>query len=181
MRGNGIDRQPAGSPDRALWRRSRTVDMVADEAERILDLAGFADGHLDPDDRERVAEWLAGDPVAAGDVAAARALADTAERLETVPEAVVVRAVALVGRSEKLPGQVIPFAPSRPGRERLHGMAGWSSLVAAVAVAGWLGFTLGMNTSLSVAQTSQAGNDGFLHELLEPSTFMSGLTEGAQT
>jgi len=177
MRGNGIDRQPpAGSPEGALWRRSRAVDAVENEADRILDLAGFADGHLDPDDRERVAEWLAADPVAAGDVAAAHALADTAEWLEAAPEAIVARACALVG------GKVIPFAPQRPGRPRLHGMAGWGSLVAAMAVASWLGFTLGMDTSLSVAQMSGAGDDGFLHELLDPAVgFMSGLTEGSQT
>ena len=74
MRGDDTSRVPAdGSSDAALWRRSRAIDMVEDEAERYLDLAGYADGRLDPDDRERVAEWLATDPVAAGDVAAARA------------------------------------------------------------------------------------------------------------
>src|SRR5438128_1727016 len=68
--------------DAALWRRSRTADMTAEEveAERYLDLAGFADGRLDPDDSEQVAERLAGDPVAAGDVAAPRAPAAGAER-----------------------------------------------------------------------------------------------------
>jgi anti-sigma factor RsiW len=183
MQGNGIDRQPAaGSPDGALWRRSRMVEMVEDEADRLLDLAGFADGRLDPDDRERVAEWLAGDPAASGDVAAARALADAAGPPEAAPDAVVARACALVGRSETQRGMVIPFAPQRPARPRLHGMASWGSLVAAMAVASWLGFTLGMDTSLSVAQMSRAGDDGFLQELLDPSTgFMSGLTEGAQT
>ena len=58
MRGNDTRRNPAaGLSDAALWRRSRTVDMSEDaaETERYLDLAGFADGRLDPDDRERVA------------------------------------------------------------------------------------------------------------------------------
>src|SRR5260370_15465848 len=97
MRGNGTRRDPAaGLPDAALWRRSRTVDMTEDaaEAERHLDLAGFADGRLDPEDRERVAEWLAVDPVAAADVAAARALAVRGELLEAAPEQAIARASA---------------------------------------------------------------------------------------
>ena len=61
-------------------------------------------------------------------------------------------------------------------------MARWGSLVAAMAVASWLGFTLGIDTSLSVAQIRQTGEDGFLREMLDPSTgFMRDLTEGAQT
>ena len=61
-------------------------------------------------------------------------------------------------------------------------MARWGSLVAAMAVASWLGFTLGMDTSLSVAQVRQTGEDSFLGELLDPSTdLMRDLTEGTQT
>ena len=65
-------------------------------------------------------------------------------------------------------------------------MARWGSLAAAMAVASWLGFTLGADTSLSLGQagarTGQAGEDGFLRELLDPSTgFMRDLTEGSQT
>ncbi len=61
-------------------------------------------------------------------------------------------------------------------------MARWGSLVAAMAVASWLGFTLGMDTSLSLTQVRQPGEDSFLGELLNPSTdFMRDLTEGAQT
>ena len=97
MRGNDTRRdQAAELPDAALWLRSRTVEMTEDaaEAERYLDLAGFADGRLDPEDRERVAGWLVDDPVAAGDVAAARALAADPERLDAAPEPVIARASA---------------------------------------------------------------------------------------
>src|SRR5207244_1996426 len=111
--------------------------------ERYLDLAGFADGRLDPDDREQVAERLAGDPVAAGDVAAARALAAGAERTEAMPEAAITRASMLVGGGETQGATVIPFPLSRGNQPWLHGMARWGSLVAAMAVASWLGFTLG--------------------------------------
>ncbi len=179
MRGNDPNRDRAsGLPEAALWRRSREVDASAGEAEaeRYLDLAGFADGRLDPDDCERVAEWLAGDPVAADDVTAARALAG---RPEAVSEQAIARACALV---EPQRGAIVAFPPSRGNRSRLQHMARWGSLVAAMAVASWLGFTLGMDTSLSFAQIRQAGEDGFLREFLDPSAgFMRDLTEGTQT
>jgi hypothetical protein len=185
MRGNDTRRDPAaGLPDAALWRRSCTVDMTEDEAEaeRCLDLAGLADERLDPDDRERVAEWFAADPVAVGDVAAARVLAARAERLEAMPEPAIARACALVDGGEAQRGTVVAFPPSRREQPRLQRIGRWGSLVAAMAVASWLGFTLGMDTSLSLAQSRQPGEDGFLREFLDPSAgFMRDLTEGTQT
>lgn len=184
MRGDDTSwKAPTLSPDRGLWRRSRMVDLTPDENERFLDLAGFADGRLDPDDRDRVAEWLAKDPIAAEDVATARAGAAP----EAMPEALVARAVALVAGGDLWPDNVVAFGPrhhERPGRygPSLVGAARWGSLVAAMAVAGWLGFTLGMDASLSFAQSRQGGDNGFLSELLDPSTGLMGdLTEGTRT
>jgi anti-sigma factor RsiW len=179
MRGDDTRRMlPDGLSDAALWRRTRLIDASEDEAERYLDFAGYADGRLDPDDRERVAEWLAGDPAAAGDVAAARvSLAPAA-----APEPVIARACALVDGSERQHSTVIPFRSRHRYGPPLHGMARWGSLVAAMAVASWVGFTLGMDTSLSVAQVRQTGEDSFLGELVDPSTdLMRDLTEGTQT
>ena len=183
MRGDDTRHDPAaGLPDAALWRRSRMVEMIEDAAERYLDLAGFADGWLDPDERERVAEQLAGDPTAAGDIAAARAITASAERVGGIPESAIARASSLVGGSEAQRATVIPFPLGPRDRPRLQGMARWSSLVAAMAVASWLGFTLGMDTSLSFVQNRQTGEDGFLREFLDPSAgFMRDLTEGPQT
>ncbi len=183
MRGDDTRRvPPAELSDAALWRTIRTIDAAEDEAERYLDLAGYADGHLDPDDRERVAEWLAADPVAAGDVAAARLLGASTARPEAVPEPAIARACALIGGDEAQLGTVIPFAPRHRVSPSLHGMAGWSSLVAAMAVASWLGFTLGMDTSRSFAQFQQAPESGFLSDFLNPSLdFGRDLTGGAQT
>jgi anti-sigma factor RsiW len=180
MRGNDTRHDPAaGLPDAALWRRSRMAETIEDEAKRYLDLAGYADGCLDPDDRERVAERLAGDPVAAGDVAAART---HAEWSEPMPEPAIARACALVDNGAPQRGAVIRFPLFRRERTRLLGMAGWGSLVAAMAVASWLGFTLGMDTSLSFTEARQSGEDGFLREFLDPSAgFMRDLTEDPQT
>jgi hypothetical protein len=179
----------AGLPDAALWRLSRNTEASGDDSERILDLAGFADGCLDPDDRERVAGWL-GDPSAAGDIAAARALGPQAEELEAVPERVIARACALVqsgpasgvgaGR-----GAVISFPLGRRDRPKLQRLTSWGGLVAAMAVASWFGFMLGMDASRSVGlfgPPGQSADDGFLGELIDPSTgFIRDLTEGAST
>jgi anti-sigma factor RsiW len=168
-------------PDPALWQRSRMTDAAEDDAERILDLAGFADGRLDPDDRERVAEWLAGDPIAAGDVAAARALAAQTGKLEPTPEPVVARASIFVDSNEQR-SNVIRFPAIRHDRPTLRRIASWGSFAAAMAVASWLGFTLGMDTSLSFVQRGQPGEDGFFSEMLDTSPgFMRDLSEGNQT
>src|SRR5712692_9309923 len=182
QRDGGGRESPAGLSDNAVWQKSRLLDIPEDESERFLDLAGFADGQLDPDDRERIAEWLAGDPIAAGDVAAARALAAAAERVGAVPQSIIARASSLIGAGMPRPDKIIPFPQRHRYIPGLRGMARWGSLVAAMAVASWLGFALGMDTSRSVAQIGQAGEDGFLQELLDPSVgFLRDLTEGAQT
>src|SRR5580693_9202156 len=94
MRTNGMDAE--GSLDRALWRQSRSAELPDDAAARFLDLAGFAEMRLDADDEERVADWLARDPAAAGDIAAARALAGAPTQPDAASERVVRRACALV-------------------------------------------------------------------------------------
>lgn len=190
MRGDGMRRVPpaemAGDgsddiSDRELWRRSCTIDASEDEAAPYLDLAGFADGLLDPDERERVAERFARDPDAAADVAAVHALAGAAQD-EAPPEAVIASARALVGASALHVGDVIAFAPRRRAGPGLHALAQWGSLAAAVIVAGWLGFTLGMDTSGAFVQNGSASDENFLHELLDPSTgLMRDLTEGRRT
>ena len=179
MRGNWAGREPpADLPERELWRRSRVTETVEDEAERCLDLAGFADRLLDPDERERVAERLARDPDAAADVAAARALARGAV-YASPPEAVVARARALVG-GDAGADNVLPFRPRPGGRAMARWAAQWGSLAAAVVIAGWLGFTLGMDTSHAFGP-GRAGDD-VLDELIDVSAgLMRDLTDGSRT
>jgi anti-sigma factor RsiW len=178
--GNGGE-PPSDLPDAMLWRRSRITEAPESEEQLYLDLAGFADGLLDPDERERVAERLAGDPAAAGDVAAARALAATVST-SSVSETVAARACALIGGGEPRIGRVMPFVPRPRPEPGLRRVAGWGSLVAAMAVASWLGFTLGVDTTTSLSRPVQATDDGYFHELLDPSGgFMRDLTESTQT
>lgn len=183
MQGDRSGRMPpAEVADGALWRRSQATDAAAADTERYLDMAAFADGRLDPDDTERMAAWMAADADMAADVAAARALAGDA--MHPADEAIVERAAALVGGGTQS-ARIIPFP--QPARSQggfaagFGGVARWASLAAAMVVAGWLGFTLGVNTSHTLAGAGQ-GDDGFLHELFDPSTgVLRDLTEDAQT
>jgi anti-sigma factor RsiW len=181
MHGDKVGRQPpADLPDDALWRHSRMVEAIEDDAARFLDLAGYADGVLDVDELDRVAERVSGDPDAAGDVAAARALA-AAGHLPPAPERVVARACALVGLGPRR-GKIIQLRWRLPAMPALRLAAGWGSLAAAIAVVGWLGFNLGMDTSLSVATVGQPGDEGFLQEFVDPSSgFMRELNEGVRS
>jgi anti-sigma factor RsiW len=186
MQGNGMSRQPPiHVPDPALWRQSRALDLPEDEAAVFLDLAGFAEGRLDSDDSERVAERLAHDPYAAADVAAARALAMTGMSSETASEPVIARASALIGDAVPLPGSnsnIVPFRPRQWATTPLHGFARWGSLAAAVAVASWLGFTLGVDTSRSFAPAGQPGVESLVNDMLDaPSGFAHDLADGSQT
>jgi anti-sigma factor RsiW len=181
-------RESAAASDRSVWARCRAAEAVGDEeeTERFLDLAGFAEGSLDAEDHARIAEFLAAYPDAAADVAAARSIVP-----EAPSEAVIARAAALV-REEAVADQggVVVRLAQRRHERRLPGVARWASLAAAVAVASWLGFSLGVDTSRSFSQIAvQAGvaaapaaDDGGLRDLLDPSTgFLRELTGGAQT
>jgi hypothetical protein len=161
--------------DRALWRRSLATDAQEDEAERFLDLAAFAEDRLHPDERERVGALLTAGTAA--DVEAARRPATAA-----APDSVLRRAMRL---GEPEGGNVVRFAPRirpswalRPIRE----MAQWGSLAAAIVLAGWFGFAMGSDASLSLSQSAQASEPGFLIDVLEPSSgFLHQLGEDVQT
>jgi anti-sigma factor RsiW len=170
--GNGA----ADPSDRTVWQRARAADAVFDEAERFLDLAGFADGRLDADDRERVAVLVAGDPDAAADVTAALELAGT----QPMPAAarIVARAEALTGAPER--GRVIPFI--RAARPEIVSVARWGSLAAAIAFAGWIGFALGSDASLAFGQIAQAHDDGAFADLFDPAGgILRNITNGPES
>lgn len=166
------------SPDYDLWRTSRETDAPDDEAARFLDLAAFAEDRLDEDDRERVSALIDGHSEVMADVAAARLLVGTA--VAEAPTEVIVRACA----AHPVPSaaaRILPFP--RFGREAANwnGVTRWAGLAAAVVVAGWLGFNLGIETWTDYSQISRPGDDG-TREVLDPATsFMRDLTEASRT
>jgi anti-sigma factor RsiW len=180
--------------DRALWQRCRLADAPEDEDVRLLDLAAFAEGGIDPDEHERIAALLVADPNAAADVAAATSVAgniggDIGESPAAI-ERIVARASALrpvirsaaprpASRSRR--GLILPFF--RPRRHLLlHGVAQWGSLAAAIAMAAWLGFSMGSDASLALSQPTVTGQDNTAIELFDPATgFLHDMSAGVQT
>jgi hypothetical protein len=156
---------------RALWRRSLMTEVPEDEAGRFLDLAAFAEERLDPDERERVSALLTAET--ASDVEAARRPAAV-----MAPRSVLHRALRLYPPAG---GNVVRFAPRfalRPFPE----MAQWGSLAAGIVLAGWLGFAMGSEASLNLSQSLEASGQGFLTDVLEPSSgFLHQLGEDVQT
>jgi anti-sigma factor RsiW len=172
--------EPNPAEDRRLWQRCRTMDAEEDETARFLDLASYADGLLDIEEHERVAALLAADPQAAADVQAAQALAG-AERPRAGLERIVAQAIAILPDTDAVSGKVIPLALQR-GRRLLQISAQWGSLAAAIALAGWLGFAMGSDTSLALRDTRQPSAAGLLPELFDPGTvLLRDLGEGPRT
>lgn len=170
----------AWSADRALWRRSCLTDATEDEVSRFLDLAAFADGLLEPDERDRVAALLAGDPVATDDVAAARTVGSGPDELSGRLERIATRACAILpGATDR---HVVAFA-SRPWRRRiLHDLGQWGSLAAAIAMASWLGFAMGSDASRTLSGPVPSSDASFLPELFDPgSGFLRDLGEVLRT
>lgn len=174
------EEKPDRASDRRLWQRSCMIDAHEDEAARFLDLAAFADGLLDTEERDRVAALLAADPDAAADVQAARAL-DGAERSAAGLERMVARACAISPNADPAGGRVVLLAPRR-GRRLFHDFAQWGSIAAAIAVASWLGFVMGSSASLALSDPRQPSDASFLPELFDPASgFLRDLGEGLRT
>jgi anti-sigma factor RsiW len=166
--------------DRGLWQRCQTTEAPADEAARFLDLAAFADGRLDADDKDRVAAWLNQDPEAAADVQAARSLG-ASNQTSAGLEHVIVRAAALVPDVGLVRGQVVKLVPRRH-RRLVQVCAQWGSLAAAMVVAGWLGFSMGSDASLALSDNHQPSDTGLLPEIFDPASgLLRDLGEGLRT
>ena len=168
---------------RGLWQRCRASEVPDSDTERFLDLAAMADGTLDEEEHERVAERLARDPIARADVAAARALCVGGIAMPGGIEAIIERAIAIL--DEAAPDPIVTAAALPGGRAMLQAVAQWGSLAAAIAFASWLGFAMGTGVSQTMTQpgsVSQISDDNSLPELLDPSTgFLRDLGMGQQT
>jgi len=159
---------PPGTTDRRLWQLSQEIAASPAETERLLDLAGFVDGRLDDDERERVARLIAGDPLVAADAAAARVLLSAT--LPAASDEIVTRATELVDPARSS-GEVLVF-PLRQPRPQPQPRAWpaavrWSSLAAAIAVACWLGFDLGGDLP-GLASITHPSDELGASELLDP-------------
>jgi anti-sigma factor RsiW len=175
-RREGLD----AASDRRLWQRCRVADAPEDEGARFLDLAAFADGLLDSDEQDRVAAWLAGDEEAAADVGAARA-APEPNRESAELERVIARACAISPEAGPTGGRIVVLAQWRP-RRLVQGVAQWGSLAAAMALASWLGFSMGSDTSLALTAPQQPGESSLLPDLFDSgSSFLRDLGEGLRS
>ncbi|HEX3881439.1 MAG TPA: hypothetical protein VHW66_02160 [Stellaceae bacterium] len=159
--------RPADSSDEAFWQYCRVTDAEFDEAEQLLDLAGFADSRLDPDEHDRVAALLMTDIDTAGDVAAARSLA--ARSHPEADEAVIARASALLAEPAQQRGRVIPFRRFVRPPPSVFAIAQWGGLAAAIVMASWIGFALGSDASVGLSQINQSGDESFIGDLVDPS------------
>lgn len=171
--------EPDMESDRHLWRRCRLIDAPEDEVGRFLDFAAFADGLLDDEEHERVAALLAADPDAAADVTAARTLVrpdQTSAELETI----ISRACAILPEPALPRDNVVPFVPRRRGPLVQH-VAQWGSIAAAIVVAGWLGFSMGSDTSLALSSSGQSTDAVFPELFDQASGFLRDLGEGLRT
>ena len=155
---------PPGIPDQSLWQHRREMDAAPDETERFLDLAGFADGRLDDDERERIAALIAGDPLAAADVGAARTLSEAA--IPAASGGVLARAAALIDPVQ-IGGEILTFPQRSPPSRLWPAAASWGSLAAAIAFACWLGFDLGRDLP-GLASIAHPSDDLGASELMEP-------------
>jgi anti-sigma factor RsiW len=174
------EQRPDPEADRRLWQGCRNADAPEDEPARFLDLAAFADGLLIDEDRERVAALLEADSDAARDVRAAQALRG-GEPATAGLDRVIARAclISLDGRAAG--ARVVALMP-RQRRRMVHDFAQWGSLAAALALASWLGFSLGTDASLALTERRQPNDAGFLPELFEPAPgFLRDLGEGLRT
>src|SRR5881392_558544 len=141
-----------GMPDDLLWRTCRETEMPEDEAEQFLELATYAEDRLDEDDRERVAARIAVDPWLAADVVAARTVPAAQSTAST---RIIERACALRPENAPVRGQVIPFPQLRREIANWNGFARWGSVAAALLVASWLGFSLGIDASRELGLMGQ--------------------------
>jgi hypothetical protein len=173
------EQRPDPEADRRLWQGCRDADAPQDELGRFLDLAAVADGLLVDEDRDRVTALLEADPDAAADVQTARELrVESPDKAEL--ERIITRACRIPLDPSAARDRVVTLAPRR--RRVVYDVAQWGSLAAALALASWLGFSLGTDASLALTQSRQPSEAGFLPEIFDPAPgILRDLGEGLRT
>jgi len=141
----------AHDADRALyerWRKNRPAEAVTPDA---LALARYAEFGLDEDEADAVELALATDLALFDDVIAARRRSDP----DAVPEAVMARALALVGEHQG--ASIVAF----PGRRRswparYRSAMTWGALAACLVAVSVMGFGLGVDAQQAIDDTASA-------------------------
>ena len=91
----------------------------------------------------------------------------------------IARACSILPESE--PGEVVLLARWR-SRRLVQSLAQWGSIAAALAVASWLGFAMGTDTTAALTQFRPPSDAGLIPELFDPASgFLRDLGDGLRT
>ncbi|HXS39334.1 MAG TPA: hypothetical protein VN766_04060 [Stellaceae bacterium] len=146
----------AGDEDRELWRRWRALGEVA-PAPDAMELAAYAEQRLGESEAASVEDWLATNPTAWSELAAARGAAE--REGAPVDAALIARACALVTGTAGLPrdGTVVPLRRPTPA---WRSALAWSSVAASLIATSLVGFSMGSDAyrSLSGPQVAAASD-----------------------
>jgi hypothetical protein len=166
--------KPGGA---ALWRvwRDGSPEPARPQAPDALSIAAYAENRLTPPGRDpeldaatvAIEAWLASDPDALSDLAAARTAAGSVQS-DRVDAAIVARAATLI--AAPAPG-IVPF---RPKRQNWRGAVAWSGLAASLLAASLVGFSIGLDDSLSLlgagaSPSSEQASPSLEQEVIGPS------------
>lgn len=139
----------AGENDRELWRRWRALGEVAPEPDAMA-FAAYAEHRLGETEAESVEDWLATDPLAWSELAAARSVSEIDG--SSADAALIARACALVTDVAGLPQDGTVVALRRPAPAWRSALA-WSSIAASLIATSLVGFSLGSDAYRSLSGT----------------------------
>jgi hypothetical protein len=156
--------------ERALWQRFR-ASTVAGARPDAMSLAAYADSRPADEAAEAIEAYLAQDLDLLDDILAARQAG--ASEAAACPPALLARAMHLVPERD---AKLLSF-PRAAAQVRWRAVASWSSMAASAMIAGYIGFTLGADTYVSLARNPSLGI-----ELLDPPAgILTGIDEDSAT
>lgn len=145
-----------GHQDRGVWLRWQSLAASAAAPPDALVVAAYAEGRLSEDEAAPVEAWLAAYPEALAEILAARALPQQAEMAD---ERMIAAACALVLDTATLPDNVVLF-PHRHRPVPWRNALAWSSIVASLAAASFVGFVMGSDAYQGLVP-SQSSDNGY--------------------
>ena len=139
--------------DAAVWRRAKDEFAMNGAPCRPdpLTLAGFVEGRVGDDERQKVEAWLASDPEAPALLTSLRSALRNPQRAADVPQASIARAQAIVRRS----GAQDRVAGSWWGSLPVAGLQ-WSAVAAAMLLVAVAGFEVGRSGGATLVEEPEA-------------------------